>query len=114
MILLIKLIIITTIWCLGIRIATNEGMVFEKLRIYGNKKVNEGYKIFEPLFICIYCMPSIHSSIGFLFAYGLGILPTFHVKLLIYYPLVVMGSSILGGLIWQYHEKLDSEKEENI
>ena len=103
MILLFSLIAITSIWCLGIKIATADDMLLEKLGKYGQKKVEEGYKVFEALWVCQWCMPSVHTLIGFVFAYGLGIIPELSWRLLLYYPLVAMGSSLVNGLIWQYY-----------
>lgn len=111
MILLCKLIFITSLWTLAIKIATSEGMVFEKLGKYGEKKVKEGYKIFEALWVCQWCMPSIHASIGMAFAFGLGIIQYFTWNLLIYYVLTVCGSSLVNGLIWGFHLKQNAEKE---
>lgn len=111
MLLLFKLIIICVIWTLGIKIATSEGMVLERLGKYGEKKVDEGYKIFEALWVCQWCMPSIHTAIAMFFAFGIGIIPELTYRLIFYYPLVAMGSSLLNGLIWQYYLTKNDTKE---
>jgi hypothetical protein len=99
MLLLLKLIALTSIWVLGLKIVTSEGMILSKWADYGKKKVEEGKLIFEPLIVCEWCMPSIHSLFGYGFAFALGILPVSWALLFIY-PLVVMGSSIVAGLTW--------------
>lgn len=111
MLLLFQLIAICSIWTLGIKIATAKGMVLEKLGEWGEKKVEEGYKIYEALFVCHWCMPSIHSLVAIEFAFGIGIIEHFTWNLLAYYPLVVMGTSMLNGLIWGHHEKTNAAKE---
>lgn len=111
MTLLFSLIAITSIWCLGIKILCHEGMVFEKLGKWGEKKIEEKVLYVEPLFMCQWCMPSIHSSISFLFALVVGIIPEWNWTLLFYYPFVAMGSSLMNGLIWQYFENKKDDKE---
>lgn len=109
--LLLKLILLTAIWVLGIKIATAEDMVLEKLGNYGKQKVEEGYKIFEALWVCEWCMPSVHSIIGYAFAVGLDIINGFDWKLVILYPLVVMGTSVVTGFTWNYLEKSNAITE---
>lgn len=108
--LLFSLIVITSTWCLGIKIITSDGMVLEKLGKWGQKKVDEGYKIFEALFVCQWCMPSIHTMIGMAFAYKLGIMELSW-DLLFYYPIVAMGSSLVNGLVWLSYNTLSAKKE---
>lgn len=109
--LLFSLIAITSIWCLMIKIVTSEGMVLERLGKYGEKKVDEGYKIFEALWVCQWCMPSIHSLVGLGFAWGMGLIPELSWHLLFYYPLVAGGSSLVNGLVWQYYLTKNNEKD---
>lgn len=114
MILLLKLIAITTIWVLGLKIATSENMVLEKVGQYGKAKVEEGKKIFEAIIVCQWCMPSIHSLVGYGFAFGLGILPLqWNWQLLIRYPLVVMGASFCSGMLWLLYETINRIHDRN-
>jgi ABC-type spermidine/putrescine transport system permease subunit II len=106
MILLMKLILITAIWCLGIKIATAKGMILEGLGEWAEDKVEQGHKIFEPLLVCPWCMPSIHSAIGYLFAFSIGVVADFKFELVIMYPLVVMGASVVTGLTWTIYETI--------
>ena len=113
MILLFSLIIITSILTLGFTIVSQEGMALYKLREWAENKNDKGSKWVEPLFLCIWCMPSIWSSFGFFFAYQIGILKCDSWNILWYYPLCVGGSSILGGLIWTVYLTINSVKERN-
>ena len=98
--LLFSLIAITSIWCLGIKIVTSEGMLGEKVGQWAQKKYDEGSKLIEPVIYCHWCMPSTHSLIGFLFGWGIGLFE-WHWGVIWYYPLVVAGASILNGILWK-------------
>lgn len=106
MILLVKLILITTIWVLGLTIITTEGMGLYAVRLWAKKKIEEGNRWVEPLIYCHWCMPSIHAILGYTFAYGLGILHGYSVAYVLMYPLVVAGASLLCGLIWEVRQML--------
>lgn len=96
---LLKIILVSVIWCLGIKIVTSTGMVLEKLGGYGQKKVKEGYKIFEALICCEWCLASIHSSIGLLFTLISGIV-IWDIRILYLYPIIAMGTSFCTGILW--------------
>lgn len=113
MILLLKLIIITTIWCLGFKILTERGMLLQKLGEYGKRKVDEGYIIYDPLIVCEFCLPSIHSLIGYGFAVAIGVISKFEFNLVYMYPLVAMGTSISCGFIWNGYLTMNRIKERN-
>lgn len=114
MIVVFKLIIILSIWVLGIKIATAEGMRFQSLGEWGQKKVDEGYKVFEALIVCQWCLPSFHSLFAYGFAFCLGIIPfEFDWKLIIMWPLVVMGASLTSGLTWTIYQTINAVKERN-
>lgn len=108
---LLKLISLTSIWILGIKIITTDGMVLEKVGRYGQKKVDEGYRIFEPLWVCQWCMPSIHTLIGFLFAWGLGFITTWQWNFLIMYLVCAFATSLICGLVWMVYMLLNSIKQ---
>lgn len=104
MITLFSLIIICSIWTLGVKIVTSEGMVLHSVGEWAEDKVKQGHIIYEALIVCEWCLPSIHTAIAILFAWGIGIItPTWH--LIFYYPLVAMGASMLNGLVWGHHIK---------
>lgn len=111
MTLLFSLIAITSIWCLGIKILTEEGMVLQNLGKWGELQVSLGVKWVEPAFYCQWCMPSIHSLVGFGFAWAIGLLPELSWHLIFFYPLVAMGSSLVNGLVWQHYKNREAAKE---
>lgn len=113
MILLLKMIMITFIIVMGLKITMSEGMVLERLGAYLEKKVDEGNKVFD-LFICPWCMPTLQSLTAHLFAFGLGILPLeFDWQLLVRWPLIVMGSSFVCGNAWNIYGAINSVRERN-
>lgn len=113
MIVLFKLIILTVIWCLGVKIITSQGMLFEELGRKARNKVSEGKLIYDPLLACEWCMPSIHSLIGYGFGVGIGVITSFSWALVVMYPLVAMGASIGTGMIWDAYLTMDSFKDKN-
>lgn len=114
MIIIFKLIFILSVWCLGVKISTANGMIFERIGDWGERKVDEGYKIFEALIVCPFCLPSIHSLFAYSIAFGLDILKfEFDWKLLIMWPIVVMGSSIVSGFTWTAYQTINQVKEKN-
>ena len=103
MIEILSIILITSLWVLGIKIVTHEDMALEKLGEWATEKAKSN-RIFEPLLICEYCMPSIHSSIGYLVYWQVVGLSSW--KYLIAYPIVVCGASFLSGSLWSLHNLL--------
>ena len=106
MIILIQLIIFTSIWVIGLKIVTADDMLLQKLRV---KAEEQNKKIFEPLILCPWCMPSIHSIVGygfFFLIYGFQ----YDIKFVWLYPLCVMASSFMCGMIWTGYLTLNSFK----
>lgn len=98
---------------MGWKIAISKGMILEKIGEYGDRKVEEGYKIFD-LIVCPWCCGTVISVAAHCFAFGLGVLPLkFDWQLLIRWPLVVMGSSFVCGNAWNIYETINSVKEKN-
>lgn len=113
MIILFKLITLTVIIVLALKISLSQGMLFEKVGDWLESKVNAGYKMFD-LFICQWCMPSLQVFTAHAFAFGLGILPCeFNWQLLIRLPLVVFASSFVSGNLWNIYETINRIKEKN-
>ena len=106
MLLLFDLILLTTIWCLGVKIITAPGMLLENLGAFAEDRAAKGQLIYEPLLACEFCLPSIHSLVGYLFAVVLGVIYYFSWSLVFIYPLVAMGSSITTGFIWTGYKTL--------
>lgn len=105
MIVLIKLILITSVWVLGLTIATQEDMVFGNLRRWAE---GQDKKIYETIILCEWCMPTVHSLFGYCFAIATGIVSDLNWGTIIMYPLVVMGSSIVCGITWSIYNMIDS------
>lgn len=99
---LLSLILVTSIWVLGLTIATQKDMVLYFLREEAEKMES---KIFEPIIICHWCMPSLHSLVGYVFVFFTGIVDEFTWRVALMYPLVVCGSSLVCGLVWAIYKK---------
>ncbi|MBP6478172.1 MAG: hypothetical protein KA290_10675 [Chitinophagaceae bacterium] len=95
MIELLQIILLTSIWCLGVTIVTQPDMALGRLREWAEGKESMW---FQPLLICPWCLPSIHSIFGYLFSLLIGVEITW--KIIAIYPLVVAGASVVTGLIW--------------
>lgn len=90
----------TVVWCLGLKIVFSDGMILEKVGQWLTKKVEvENKKIYEPLGYCEFCMPSIHTLVGITFALCSNLI-CFTWNIVILYPIFVMASSFLTGVIW--------------
>ncbi len=108
MILILKLISLTTIWCLGLTIASQNEMVLGFLR----RRLTDGEgnplrRIYEPLLLCEWCMPSIHALVCYGIAVGLGIINNWSWSLLFAYPIVVMASSFCTGILWSVFKLIE-------
>lgn len=113
MIILFKLVILTVIIVMALKIALSKGMIFEKVGDWLEAKVDAGYKIFD-LFICEWCMPTLQVFTAHAFAFGLGILPfEFNWQLVIRWPLVVFASSFVSGNLFNLYLTINRIKEKN-
>lgn len=106
--LICKLSFLTSVWVLGVKIATGQGMLFEQVADYCEGKVNDGKRIFKPLCTCVWCMPSLHTAVGFLFAFLLGMIEAFKPEYAIVYIVVCMLSSLVSGFVWSVLELISS------
>lgn len=104
MIELVQLILLVSIWNIGIEILLSEDMGLHKVRLWAESKSS---KFFEPLIICIWCRPSIHSLAGFIAAAGLGWIELLSWSSLILYPFVVAGSSFVSGASWSIYKLIE-------
>jgi len=109
MILLFELIIICHVWVIGITIVTQPGMLLESVREWGNKIHDRGEKWIEPVFLCHWCAPSLHSIFAYGFAFAIGVINEFEWKLIWMYPLVAMGASLLNGIVWGAHKLIEAK-----
>lgn len=111
MIQLLFIILITSIWVLGLTIITQPDMLLYSIRKWADDaKKRTGHKIYEPLIQCHWCMPSIHSIFGYAF-YFLITGDEFTWRICLAYPIVVMGSSIINGLVWGWHKKIENQSK---
>lgn len=107
MIILLQIILLTSIWCIGIKIVTQDGMLLAVVRKEAEKRFELGSVIYDPLVLCEWCMPSIHSVFGYGFAVAIGVVDHFSWRLILMYPLVVMGASLLCGMIWATYKMIE-------
>lgn len=98
---------------MGLKVVMSKGMLLEKLGLFFERKIDEGNKWYD-LFYCQWCMSTIQSVTAYFFAFGLGILPfEFDWKLLIRWPLIVMGASFINGNLWNLYQATNAIKERN-
>lgn len=109
----IKLIGITVVLVLALKIVMSEGMLLERLGFYFEKKIDEGNKVFD-LFYCPWCMSTLQSIVAHFFAIGLDVIPAeWNIQLLIRWPLLVGGGSIIAGNIWNIYTTINQIREKN-
>jgi hypothetical protein len=106
--LLFELILITSLIVLGWNVITQEGMALYRIREWAESKKEDGFGIFSPLLLCIWCMPSIWSVFGFAIANGLGLYDLTW-KIILLYPLCVAGGSLVCGMIWTLYELMEQK-----
>lgn len=123
MIIIAKLILLTVMIVMALKIVMSEGMLLERLgnwfeykvadKYEGDVLVEKGNKFYD-LFICPWCMNSIQSLTAHAFAFGLGILPLeFNWQLIIRLPLVIFGSSFISGNLWNLYQTINNIKDRN-
>lgn len=113
MILLLKLILLTVIIVLALRVALSEGMLLEKLGKNLEDRVEKGQKVWD-LIICPWCSGTLQSITAHFAAFGLGILPfEWNWQLLIRWPLVVFGACFVSGMSWAIYLTLNQIKKKN-
>lgn len=104
MILLVELIVLCSIWNIGIEIIFSDGMALQSVREWAESKDSKWYEV---LFYCIWCRPSIHSLVGYMAAIGIGLIDKFEWKLIYMYPLVVCGTSAISGIVWSVYKLIE-------
>lgn len=113
--------LITSLFCLGLKISTGEGMLLNWVKVKLDKvfiltgrryysdessyydSILDGaeikyHKLYYPILNCIKCMPSIYGT-----AIALLLLP-FHVELIYQIPLVIFCSVTLNCIFYQMYE----------
>jgi hypothetical protein len=86
---------VITLWVVGIRIATGEGMILERVdaALWGFLP----RWIYKPIIGCAYCMSSIHGALIHFVIFKGGLL---------YAPLVIVCSVPLIGIVINLHDKI--------
>lgn len=105
--LIIEISFLSAIWVLGLTIASQEGMILFFIREYAEEKYESGKSVFKPIILCIWCMASMHSIFGYIFAFIIGDLHEKYLRALAAYPIVVMMSSLVSGLTWTVYQYID-------
>lgn len=109
----LKLIAITVTLVLGLKIGMSDGMLLERLGRFFERKIDEGKKVYD-LFFCQWCMSTLQSIVAYFFAFGLGVIPfEWNWQLLIRWPLIVLGGSIVAGNLWNLYLTVNQIKEKN-
>lgn len=109
----IKLIGITVLLVLSLKIVMSEGMLLERLGAFFERKIEQGKKVYD-LFYCEWCSSTLQSITAHFVAFGLGILPfQWDWIMLLRWPLVIGGSSIIAGNIWNLYLTVNKIKENN-
>lgn len=108
---LFNLIILTSIWVIGLNIVLQPSMALGSVREWAEA---QDKMFFKPFLTCIWCMPSFHGLIGYWFGFGLGFAGEFDFKYVLAYPLVVMGSSFVCGFMWSLFVKIDTDPNVHI
>lgn len=109
----LKLIGITVVLVLGLKVAMSENMLLESLGRFFERKIDEGKKVYD-LFFCEWCSSTLQTITAHGFAFGLGIIPfEWNWQLLIRYPLIVMASGFIAGNLWNLYLTTNQIKEKN-
>ena len=113
MILIFKLILINVMIVLALRVAMSKDMLLENLGNYFEKKVEEGYKIFD-LFVCPWCSGTLQSFTAHAFAFCLGIIQLeLTWAFVIRWILAIFGTCFIAGMLWTIYLTLNQIKENN-
>lgn len=123
MILIFKLILLTTMIVMTLKVVLSKDMLLENLGKWLEYKASDKYEDgeliekgnkFYDLFICPFCMNTIQSITAHAFAFGLGILPLeFNWQLFLRWPLVIFGAAALSGFTWTLYETVNRIKDRN-
>lgn len=110
---ILKIMFLNVLWVFAWKIATEEGMILEKLGSWGSRKVDEGYRIFDGLITCPWCLPNFHGIlIVWPLAFLLEIVPLeWDWKYLAIHVFVVGGASFICGTLWTALQTLFAYKK---
>ena len=85
--------------CLGLRVASEQGMIFEEARLWVENKLGEFWA--KPFLSCSKCMVSTWGTITFLYLFLF-----FGVNLFLY-PVVLLVSIFMNGLLYAIYKYYD-------
>ena len=85
--------------CLGLRAASEQGMIFEKFRLWAEAKLGTFWS--NPLIGCSKCMVSTWGTLTFLYLFLF-----FGVNIFLY-PIVILTSSFFNGLLYSIYKYYD-------
>lgn len=109
-IVILKMIFLLVCWTMGWRVIISEGMLFEKLGEWAEKKA-ETNKWFDAI-ICPWCIPNIQ---GLLFVYplafALGILEWWDWRYVAMYPFTLGAASFICGTLWEIYLTRNRKRE---
>lgn len=99
------------LWVFAWKIATEDDMVLEKVGNWGSRMVEKGYKIFDGLVTCPWCLPNLHGIlVVWPLAFLLEIVPfEWNYKYLIIHVFVVGGASMFCGMSWLLYNYLSAK-----
>lgn len=113
MVVILKLTILTVIIVLGLRVSLSNGMIFQKLGKFFERKVEEGY-LWMDVFICPWCMGSLQCATAHFVSFKLGLIDfEWDEKLVFRYLIIVLASSFVSGVLWTIYLTLNQIKEKN-
>ncbi len=95
---------VTSFLVWGVKISTEENMVFQKVGDFARKQVDKGRKYWEAIILCPFCAPSVWSIVAIGFGYLFGWVDSW--TIFYYYPVIVGGSSLVSGLTWTVYQLL--------
>ncbi len=87
-------LVILGLWCSALRIATESGMILERVCDYAERLPKW---LFKPLIGCVFCMASIHGTVLYFTYFNIG---------LIYWPLFCICGIAVNGFVYFLIEKL--------
>jgi hypothetical protein len=110
--LILEISFISAVLVLGMTISSEEGMIFYEARRRAEILYKRGgHVIMKPLILCVWCMASVYSIFGYVFAWIFGDLNCLDVKAICSYPIIVCLTSIISGGVWSVYELIETKKQ---
>jgi len=105
---ILKIMFLNVIWVWLWKIATEDDMILEKIGKFGRRKVEEGYRIFDGLITCPWCLGNFHGIlIVWPLSFLLEIIPfEWNYKYIIIHVFVLGGTSVICGVTWLIYQTI--------